>query len=83
MTPIERIEHIRQCLRRMNPVLGSELAGAAAIEKELQGLELIFTRLRVMVEALSPKDPTRCPACPYPASLEAMTRDALNGDTCG
>lgn len=64
MTPIERIEHIRQCLRRMNPVLGSELAGAAAIEKELQALELIFTRLGVMVEALSPKDPQRCPACP-------------------
>lgn len=83
MTPIERIEHIRQCLRRMNPVLGSELAGAAAIEKELLALELIFTRLGVMVEALSPKDPQRCPACPYPASLEAMTRNALTGDTCG
>ena len=83
MTPIERIEHIRQCLRRMNPVLGSEVAGATAIEKELQTLEGIFTRRGEMVEALSPKDPTRCPACPYPASLEAMTRNALNGDTCG
>lgn len=83
MTPIERIEHIRQCLRRMNPVLGSELAGAAAIEKGLQVIELIFARLDVMVEALSPKDPHRCPACPYPASLEAMTRNTLTGDTCG
>lgn len=83
MTPSERIEHIRQCLRRMNPVLGSELAGAAAIEKELQALEMIFSRLGVMVEALAPKDPTRCPACPYPAALEAMTREALSGNTCG
>ena len=83
MTPIERIEHIRQCLRRMKPTMGFELAAVAEIEKELVALELIFTRLGVMVEALSPKDPQRCPACPYPASLEAMTRDALNGDTCG
>ena len=52
MTPIERIEHIRQCLRRMNPVLGSELAGAAAIEKQLLALEMIFTRLGVMVARL-------------------------------
>ena len=83
MKPCDRIEHIRQCLRLMNPILGSELAGADAIEKELLVLEMIFTRLGVMVEALSPKDPQSCPACPYPASLEAMTRDALNGNTCG
>lgn len=44
MTPIERIEHIRQCLRRMNPVLGSELAGAAAIEQELRALEQVLVQ---------------------------------------
>lgn len=87
MTPIERIEHIRQCLLLDKATMGFELAGAAAIEKELLALEHIFTRLGVMVEALSPK-PVTYPPCPYPASpeaavLAAMTRSSLNGDTCG
>lgn len=57
MTPIRRIDHIRQCLRLMKPTMGVELAGAAAIETELAALELIFTRLGEMVEtALSTED---------------------------
>ena len=38
MTPEERIEHIRQCLRRMKPTMGFELAAAEEIKKELMAL---------------------------------------------
>ena len=74
MTPIERIEHIRQCLRRMKPTMGFELAAAAEIEKELVELELIVPA------------PGRCPICRRAftgATLEEMAYAALNGDTCG
>lgn len=40
MTPNERIEHIRKCLRRMKPTMGFELAAAEEIEKEL--VELVW-----------------------------------------
>lgn len=45
MTPIDRINHIRQCLRNMNPIMGYELAYAAAIGEELAELERIFLLL--------------------------------------
>lgn len=38
MTPCDRIEHIRQCLRQMKPTMGFELAAVAEIEKELVAL---------------------------------------------
>ena len=44
MTPCDRIEHIRQCLRRMKPTMGFELAAAEEIEKELVELGADFSR---------------------------------------
>lgn len=72
MTITDRIEHIRQCLRRMKPTMGFELAAAAEIEKELVELEQIIP------------GPRHCPVCRASLSgamLEAMTLDALSGDT--
>ena len=74
MTIKDRTEHIRQILKRMKPTMGFELAAAAEIEKELAELERIIPA------------PRHCPVCRVSLSgamLEAMTRDALNGDTCG
>lgn len=45
MTPAVRIDHIRQCLRNMNPIMGYELAYAAAIGEELDELERLFRLL--------------------------------------
>lgn len=45
MTPRDRVEHIRQCVRLMRPTMGFELAGAAAIELDCQALDQVFTRL--------------------------------------
>lgn len=50
MTPCDRIEHIRQCLRRMKPTMGFELAAVAEIEKELVAMEEIFTHLNQMLD---------------------------------
>lgn len=72
MTITDRIEHIRQCLRRLKPTMGFELAAAAEIEKELAELEQIIPV------------PRQCPVCraALPGEmLEAMTLDALSGDT--
>lgn len=73
-TPIERIEHIRQCLRNMKPTMGYELDGAAEIRKELDALREIFGRLDRMIEGA---------AGIGQRATEAMTLDALSGDTCG
>lgn len=73
-TPIARIEHIRQCLRRMRPVMGYELAGAVEIEQELAELEGIFDRLNGMIAAAATNGPQ---------ATEEMVRASLNGDTCG
>lgn len=42
MTIKDRIDHIRQCLRRLKPTMGFELAAAAEIEKELVVLDESF-----------------------------------------
>ena len=85
MTPIERLDHIRQCLGRMQPTMGYERAGAAEIERELVQLEEVFGRFERNMDALALKtrEPSRCPQCPYPGALEEMIRAALNGETCG
>lgn len=72
MTTKDRIGHIRQCLRRLKPTMGFELAAAAEIEKELVELEQIIPV------------PSQCPVCRASLSgamLEAMTLDVLSGDT--
>jgi hypothetical protein len=74
MTPIERIDHIEQCLVRMRPTMGYELDGAAEIRKELATLREIFGRLDRMIEGA---------AGIGQRATEAMTLDALSGDTCG
>ena len=51
MTPIERIDHIRQCLIRMRPTMGYEKAGAAEIEKDLKKLEEHFAEQEARGEA--------------------------------
>ncbi len=74
MTTKDRIEHIRQCLRRMKPTMGFELAAAEEIEKELVELELIVPA------------PRRCPICRCKFTgemLASLIRSSLNGDTCG
>lgn len=63
-TPIARIEHIRQCLRRMRPTMGYELAGALEIEQELAVLEDILRRLMAMVEPPAPQPAPAVVACP-------------------
>lgn len=63
MTIKARIEHIRQCLRRMKPTMGFELAAAAEIEKELvaltaeiEGLRVDMIRLYEMLDSPLPGD---------------------------
>ena len=72
MTITDRIEHIRQCLRRLKPTMGFELAAAAEIEKELVELEQIVPA------------PRRCPICRCNFTgemLNEMIRSSLKGDT--
>jgi len=53
MTPSDRIAHIRQCLRNMKPVMGYEIAYAAAIGEELDELQRIFARLDEYTDQLN------------------------------
>ena len=71
MTIKDRIEHIRQCVRRMKPTMGFEVAAAAEIEKELVVLDESFA---VLTEALvgSHGEINR---------LSEMVRAALKGGT--
>lgn len=55
MTPSERIDHIRQCLRNMKPVMGYEIAYAAVIGEELDELQSIFALLDEYVDRLMPQ----------------------------
>ena len=55
MTPSERIDHIRQCLRNMKPVMGYEIAYAAVIGEELDELQRIFTLLDEYADRLMPQ----------------------------
>lgn len=73
MTPIERIEHIRQCVRRMKPTMGFELAAAAEIEKELVVLDESFDAYTAAL--LESRGEI--------ARLSEKISRSLNGDTCG
>lgn len=71
MTIKDRIEHIRQCLRRLKPTMGFELAAAAEIEKELGALDESFAADTAAIEELR-VDMNR---------LNEMIRSSLKGDT--
>lgn len=73
MTTEDRIEHIRQCLRRMKPTMGFELAAAAEIEKELVALATFSAAATAAIEELFVEI----------NRLNKIVSIALSGDTCG
>ena len=71
MTIKDRIEHIRQCLRRMKPTMGFEIAAAAEIEKELVSLDKSFAADTAAIKELTGEM----------QRLSEMIQNSLGGDT--